>query len=149
MLRTLLEFLLSLPFLTLQYSVPLRNAMLDQIETVIGASAILEIRSGAPPANCAAADSGTLLASLALPASWLAAAAAGAVSMSGVWQDPSANAAGVAGHFRIKDNGGTVTGMQGTVTGSGGGGDMELSNTNIALAQPVSITSFTITGGNA
>jgi hypothetical protein len=48
--------------MTVQLSVAARNARLDAIETAVGVSAILEIRSGAQPANCAAADSGTLLA---------------------------------------------------------------------------------------
>jgi hypothetical protein len=39
--------------------------------------------------------------------------------------------------------------MQGTVSGSGGGGDMELSNVNIATGQPVTITGFTLNAGNA
>ena len=55
--------------MTLQYSVAVRNARLDAVESTIGTSAILEIRSGAQPANCAAADSGTLLASMSLPSS--------------------------------------------------------------------------------
>ena len=41
-----------------QLSTAVRNARLDAIETAIGASAILRIRSGAVPANCAAADAG-------------------------------------------------------------------------------------------
>ena len=48
--------------MTLQYSAAVRNAKLDAVETAIGASAILKIRSGAVPANCAAADAGTVLA---------------------------------------------------------------------------------------
>ena len=45
----------------MQFSVPVRNARLDAIETQIGASAILKIRTGAAPASCATADSGTAL----------------------------------------------------------------------------------------
>jgi hypothetical protein len=135
--------------MALQYSTTLRNAQLDAIETVVGTSPILEIRSGAPPANCAAADSGTLLASMALPSDWMAAASAAAKAMSGTWQDASANATGTAGHFRIKDSGGTTCHAQGTVTATGGGGDLTLDNTSIASGQSVSITSFSIAAGNA
>lgn len=135
--------------MALQYSVAVRNAGLDARETAIGASAILEIRTGAAPANCAAADSGTLLASCSLPADWMAAAAAGAKAMSGSWADAAANAAGTAGHFRVKDNGGTVCGMQGTVTVTGGGGDMTVDNTSFAVGQAFSVTSFVLTAGNA
>ena len=73
--------------MALQFSVAFRNAMLDQFETVIGASPVLEIRSGAPPTNCAAADAGTLLASLALPADWMAAASGGTKALAGTWTD--------------------------------------------------------------
>jgi len=135
--------------MTTQLSVSVRNARLDAIEATVGASAKLEIRSGAQPANCAAADSGTLLASMTLPSDWMAAASSGAKAMSGTWQDASADAAGTAGHFRIKDSGGTTCHLQGSVTATGSGGDLTLDNTNIAAGQSVSITSFTLTDGNA
>lgn len=135
--------------MTVQYSTTLRNAKLDQIESTIGTAPILEIRSGAPPANCGTADSGTLLASMTLPSDWMAAAASGSKALSGTWQDTSANAAGTAGHFRIKDSTGTTCHMQGTVTATAGGGDMTLDNTSIAAAQAVSVTAFTVTAGNA
>ena len=64
-----------------QFDVASRNAALDAIETTAGASPTLEIRSGAPPANCAAADTGTVLASLALPSDWMANAASGIMGM--------------------------------------------------------------------
>jgi hypothetical protein len=135
--------------MALQFSTALRNALLDSMETTIGAAPILEIRSGAPPANCAAADSGTLLASMTLPSDWMAAAAAGAKALSGLWQDLAADAAGTAAHFRIYDSAGTVCGLQGTVTGSGGGGDMELQNPVLAVGQQVTVTAFNLTDGNA
>ncbi len=50
--------------MALQFSTTLRNAQLDQIETVTGTSPIMTIRSGAPPADCGTANSGTVLATL-------------------------------------------------------------------------------------
>lgn len=135
--------------MALQLSVPVRNARLDSIETTIGTSAILRLRTGAAPATCATADSGTLVAEMTLPSDWMAAASAGAKALSGTWQDTSANAAGTVAHFRIYDSGGTVCGIQGTVTITGGGGDMTLDNNVLALGQQVTITSFTLTDGNA
>jgi hypothetical protein len=135
--------------MAIQFSVAARNAQLDALETTIGTSAILEIRSGAAPANCATADSGTLLASMTLPSDWMANAAAGSKALSGTWQDASANNAGTAGHFRIKDSGGSACHMQGSVTATGGGGDLTLDNTSIAATQQVNITSFSLTAGNA
>lgn len=135
--------------MTLQYSVAVRNARLDAVESTIGTSAILEIRTGAPPANCAAADSGTLLASCQLPSDWMAAASSGTKAKSGTWEDTSANNTGTAAHFRIKDSGGTTCGAQGTVTATGGGGDMTVDNTSFASGQAFTVTGFTLTAGNA
>ena len=39
--------------------------------------------------------------------------------------------------------------MQGTITATGGGGDMTLDNTNIAAGQTVNITGFTLTAPGA
>lgn len=133
----------------LQYSVAVRNARLDSIETTIGASAILQIRTGAPPANCAAASTGTLLAQCDLPADYMNPASGGTKTRSGTWQDTSANAAGVAGHFRLFDSAGTTCHLQGTVTATGGGGDMEVDNVNFAVGQSFVVSTFTLTGGNA
>ncbi len=133
--------------MALQLSVTVRNARLDAIETTISTAPTLEIRTLAPPATCATADTGTVLATMTLPSDWLAAAASGAKAIAGSWSDASADAAGTAGHFRIKA--GATCHIQGTVTATGGGGDMTLDNAVIALAQLVSVTSFTLTDGNA
>lgn len=133
--------------MAVQLSAAARNARLDAIETTIGASPTLELRTGAPPANCAAADSGTLVASMALPGDWLAAAASGSKAIAGTWQDLSADSAGTVGHFRIKQS--TTCHLQGTVTAAGGGGDLTLDNNVLAAGQQVSISSFTLTDGNA
>lgn len=135
--------------MTLQYSVAVRNARLDAFETTVGASAILKIRSGAVPASCAAADAGTVLATVNLPADWMAAAAAGSKAMSGTWADNAADAAGTAAHWRIYANDGVTCHAQGTVTVTGGGGDMTVDNTNFAVGQQFTITGFTLTAGNA
>ena len=132
----------------IQFSVPVRNAMLDAIEAEIGATAILRIRTGPAPANCAAVDSGSVLATLTLPADWMTAAAAGVKSKSGAWQDLSADAPGTAEHFRIYDSGGTICGMQGTVSITGGGGNMTVDNNVLAITQQFSVTAFDLTAGN-
>jgi hypothetical protein len=134
--------------MALQLSTAVRNASLDAIETTIGTSAILKIRTGSPPANCGSADSGTVLATLNLPSDWMANASGGSKSKSGTWQDLSADASGIAGHFRIYASDGVTCHMQGTCTATGGGGDMELDNTNIAAGQQITVTTFTITDGN-
>jgi hypothetical protein len=134
--------------MTSQLSTAVRNAMLDAYETAIGVSAILKIRTGAQPANCAAADSGTVLATMSLPSDWLAAASGATKAKSGTWEDLSADNAGTAGHFRIYASDGVTCHHQGSVTATGGGGDMTLDNTVLAAGQAVQVTSFSLTAGN-
>ena len=135
--------------MTIQFSVSLRNARADTIETHIGAAPTLAWRSGAPPANCAAADSGTLLAVATLPADWLGAASGAVKSLAGTWEDPAADAAGTVGHFRVKASGGTCH-IQGTVTSMEvGTGDMLMDNPVLAIGQLVTGVTFQTTEGNA
>lgn len=131
----------------MQLSTAVRNARLDAIESTMGVSAILKIRSGAAPANCAAADTGTVLATLNLPSDWMAAASGGSKAMSGTWQDTSADATGTAAHFRIYRSDGTTCDVQGTVGTSGS--DLNVDSTSFTAGQSFTITSFTITDGNA
>lgn len=133
--------------MAIQLSAAVRNARLDAIETQIGVSAVLKIRSGAAPADCATADSGTVLASITCPSDWAAAASAGSKAKSGAWSDSSADNAGTAAHFRLYASDGTTCGMQGTV--GQGSGDLSLDNTTIAAGQTVTINTFTLTDGNA
>lgn len=122
------------------------NAVVDQLD---GAAGTLEIRSGAAPTNVEDADSGTLLAEFTLPAPAFGAAADGnpdavatANAISGVTGEAGAGGGTAAGHFRVKNNGGTPL-WQGSVGGVGSGENMELSNVSIASGQPVSISSWT------
>lgn len=124
-----------------QFSVAVNNARLDAVETTIGASAVLRFRTGAPPANCAAADTGTVVATVNLPVDYLANAAAGVKSLQGVWQDLAADAAGTIGHFRIYDTGGTVCGWQGTA------GQSVPLTTNSVTAANSNVLNFAATTG--
>jgi hypothetical protein len=135
--------------MAVQLSTTVRNARLDAIETAIGTSAVLKIRTGAPPTDCATADSGTVLATMSLPSDWMAAASSGSKAKSGTWEDTSADNAGTAAHFRVYASDGTTCHLQGTVTATGGGGDMTLDNVSIGAGQAVTITGFTLTDGNA
>lgn len=133
--------------MTIQMGATLRNARSAQIETTIGTSAKVQIRTGAQPANCAAADSGTLLAEFALASDW-STQAAGVLTFSGTPISATASGTGTAAHYRIKDSAGTTCHMQGTVTATGGGGDLTVDNTSIVSTQTVQITGWTITEGN-
>lgn len=135
--------------MAIQLSTAVRNARLDAIESTVGTSAIIRIRTGAAPANCGTADSGTILAELTLPSDWMANASGGTKALAGSWQDLSANNTGTAAHFRLYDSAGTTCHMQGTVTATGGGGDMEVSSTSFTAGQSFTINTFTLTDGNA
>lgn len=134
--------------MSLTYSTAIKNARLDAVESTIGASAILKIRTGAAPAAVANASTGTVLATCNLPADWMAAASGGSKAKSGTWEDTAADAAGTAGHFEIVASDGTTVGLRGSVSASGGGGDMILDNLVFAIGQAFTVTSFTLTSGN-
>lgn len=142
--------------MALGFSEGLANSILDEFGNS-GAgqsffdSAILEIRTGSKPANANAAPTGTVLASITCPADAMAAAASLAMAKSGTWSDTSADATGTAAHFRVKRSGdsGAISAtdkrIDGTITATGGGGDMTLDNTSIASAQPVVVNTFQFT----
>lgn len=134
--------------MTVQYSSAVRNAMLDAIETAIGASPKLRILTGSVPADCAATQTGTVLAELTLPSDFMAAASGGAKVLAGTWQ-ATATATGTAGYYRITDSSGTTCHEQGTITATGGGGDIAVDNTSIATGQVITVNNKTITAGNA
>lgn len=134
--------------MTVQWSTALRNALLDAWEAAIGVSAKVQIRTGPAPANCAAADSGTLLAEFSLVSDWAAPAASGAKSLNGT---PTANAiaSGDAAHYRIKDSSGVTCHEQGRVTVTGGGGDLTVDIVSVSSGQPLRITAWAKTAPGA
>jgi hypothetical protein len=135
--------------MAIQLATSTRNARLDAIETDTGVSAKLQIYTGSMPANCAAATTGTLLAEFNMASDWAAAASGGTKALSSLPLTDAANATGTAGYFRLFKTDGTTCQMQGTVTATGGGGDMTLDNTSITSGQTVNVTGFTITDANA
>ncbi len=135
--------------MAVKFSVAVRNASLDALETAIGTGAVLKFRSGSPPSAITDADSGTVLATLTLPSDWMAAASGGSKAKSGTWEDTSADATGTIGHFRVYASDGTTQHIQGTVTITGGGGDMTVDNTSVAAGQTVRVSAFSLTAGNA
>lgn len=134
--------------MTIQLSVAARNARLDAIENAAGPSARLRIYTGAQPANCAAAASGTLLVDTTLPSDWMAAASGGTKALLGSWSS-AAVGTGSAGHYRIWDSAAATCHVQGSVTATGGGGDMTVDNVSIATGQTVNCTSYSLTDANA
>ena len=132
--------------MAIQLGTSLRNAMVDVIESHVGTAPYLKIFSGAAPADCQTATSGTLLVNIDLPSDWFGAASGGTASKSGTW-DGTAIAAGTAGHYRLYNNGTSTCFEQGSAgTGSV---DLVLDNNSISSGQTVTVTSWTRSVGNA
>lgn len=129
--------------MALAYSTTVRNGMLDQITSAIGASGLVRIYDGTRPASGGTAT--TLLAQLALSVTSAPAASSGVLTFNAITQDSSADATGTATWFRVTTSGGTFV-IDGSVGTSGS--DLNLTTTSIVATQPVSISSFVITEGN-
>lgn len=133
--------------MAIQFSATLRNARADAITSAVGASGSLRIYSGTAPATVDTALSGnTLLAQLALSATFAPAASGGVLTANSITQDSSADASGTASFFRLHTSGGTAV-LQGTCGTSGA--DLNLVTTAIVAGQPVQVTSFALTEGGA
>ena len=126
-------------------NINLKDILLDGLDTVFNGGT-LDIRTGSPP-GAGAPATGTVLVSITLPADAFAPASGGTKAKSGTWQDLSANATGTAGYFRLLNSGATAV-LEGTVSLTGGGGDMQLDNTSIAVGQQVTVTAFTLSSSN-
>lgn len=132
--------------MAVSYSTTLKNNRLDEKTTAIGASGFLRIYDGTPPANADTALSGnTLLAELALSATFAPAASSGTLTASAISDDTSANATGTASFYRLVTSGGTCV-EQGSVGTSGN--DLNLNTVSISSGAQVSVTSHVTTSGN-
>jgi len=85
-----------------------------------------------------------LLAELDFSLPAFGAASNGVATAAAIAQEQSAPASGAAAVFRIVDRAGSTV-AEGTVTATGGGGDLQLNTTSIVQFDIVSITSATIT----
>lgn len=120
-----------------------QNRQADSLGSTFYGSGTLKIYTGSQPATADTAVTGTLLCTITLPATPFAASSGGVIAKSGTWSG-TAGATGTAGYFRILTSGASFP-LDGAITGTGGGGELELANTSITSGQTVTITSFTIT----
>lgn len=121
-----------------------RNNMLDEITNDIGSSGLLRIFSGTRPATGGAET--TKLAELALSATAAPAASGGVLTFSSISDDTSADATGTASWARFTTSGGgAVVDMDVATSGS----DLNFDSVSFVAGGTVSVTSFTITAGNA
>lgn len=132
--------------MAIQYSSAIYLARLDLVESSTGTAPLLRIFSGSIPANCAAADSGTLLATITLPSDWMNNASGTTKTLLGSWTGTaSAGAGATPTHFRLWNSGATVCHMQGSC--GIGSGDLSVNGT-ITSGQTITVSTFAITAGN-
>lgn len=131
-----------------QFSTTVRDAWANNFETTVGTAPKLMIRTGAAPAACSTADSGTLLDMITLPSDWLSASSSGTKSLLGTWQ-ANASSAGTAGHYRIKDSTATSTDNTGTTHEQGTVGMNVILSTNGTTAANSNLLNFASTTGVA
>jgi mono/diheme cytochrome c family protein len=141
--------------MALQLSTIVRNSLLDAIEVAVGPNPILKIWAGtgspqSMPTDCAAANVGTLLAQIDLASNWAAAASGGTKLFSNLpLSDAAANASGIANYYRIYASDGTTCHLQGTVTATGGGGDIVFNTTSVTIGEVVNFSTLSMTGPGA
>lgn len=110
----------------------------------VGAGSI-QIRSGAQPATANDPASGTLLATVTMADPAFTGPVAGVMTLDTTpVLTTTGVAAGTAGWFRMLDNSGDTV-LDGSVTITAGGGDLELNTTTIAIGLTVEITAGTLT----
>lgn len=119
------------------------NGVVDRIDDGAAAGNLF-IRTGAPPATPATADSGTLLATLPMSDPAFGNATTAGVATANAITDATAAASGAAGHFRVKDSNGVVI-IQGTAGETADAPDMVFNDKDVILGGLVECTSMVVT----
>jgi hypothetical protein len=117
----------------------IRNALATQISTSFPAGSTVQIRSGAQPASANDTATGTLLATITLPASPWAAASGGAIAKQGTWS-ATVSTGGTAGHARIIGGANAIDVSVGTT-----GTDWIIDNATLVAGGTVTVVSASIT----
>jgi len=125
----------------MEITIAARNSAGTALTTLLNSGSI-QIRTGTSPGVDSAAT-GTLLGTLPLSATAFGTWAAGSATANSITQDASADATGAAGYFRALDSGSGAV-IDGTVTATGGGGDLELNSVSITSGGTIDITSWVI-----
>ncbi len=130
-----------------------RNASGNAIVTLIdngsaNPNGFMEIRTGSKPATPQDSATGTLLATLSFSNPAFGSFSGGAATANAISPDTSVDATGLASWFRIYNRDSQAV-LDGTITATGGGGDLEFDNVNFIESGTVQITSMTIAMPNA
>ena len=136
--------------MTLAYSTIAKNAAANAIASLINSAGrgYVQLRTGAKPATPDTAVSGTLLATFTLQTTSFSDAVGGVISANGLPLTGNIVASGTAGWFRVfKGNGAAV--LDGTITITDGGGDMEIDNLTFVSGGTVSVQALSFNQVNA
>lgn len=127
-------------------STALRDAKNDAHDAQLGASALFNIRTGAP-ANTG--GQGTLLAQLTMNATAaFGVSAAGVLTSNAITADSSADAGGTAAHYELTTSGATF--VESGICDVGGTDGVTIDNATIAITQTVQVSgNWTKTAPNA
>lgn len=134
--------------MAVKWSSTVRNAVLDAWETAIGTSAVVKFYTGSAPSAVGDSATGTLIATFNLGSDWADAASNGSKAFASVPLSVTAAASGTLGYYRIAASGGTVH-EQGSITETGGGGDVIVDAAAVTSGQTVRITSWSKTAPHA
>jgi hypothetical protein len=117
----------------------IRNNLANEIATRFPAGSTIQIRSGAQPASANDTATGTLLATITLPASPWAAASGGAIAKQNTWS-ATVTTGGTAGHARIIGGANAIDVSVGTT-----GTDWIIDNATLVSGGTVTVVSASIT----
>lgn len=124
-----------------------QNAMANAAGAAVDAGAgvgTIKLYTGSQPTTGNDTVTGTLLATFSCQDPAFGSATAGVITLAGAPLTTTGVAAGTAGYFRCATSTpGSV--FDGTVTATGGGGQLELNTTSISVGVSVDITSGTFT----
>lgn len=123
--------------MALTHATATRNSLADQIDTLVNTGSA---DAGGDIKIMTSGDAELVVITLGNPA--FGAASSGTISGSGLPKTGTAGATGTAAKFDLRDRDNTII-LSGTVTSTGGGGDIELDNTSIANGQAVSLDTLT------
>ena len=135
--------------MAVQYSTGCRTAKLQDGLDELFDGGVFEVRSGTQPSSADDAPSGTLLATISIPTPSFGTPSAGQVSKTGSWQTTNADNTGTAAWFRMRtaaDSGVSSTTdirLDGTLTLSGGGGDVIMDALSIVAGGTVTVNTLT------
>lgn len=127
-------------------STTFKNAIAQAFETAIGASGRITFYSGTIPATADTALSGnTVIAQAIVPsADFMANPSSGVAALSATLTDASADNTGTMTFFRWETSAGACI-QQGSVTATGGGGDITFASTSVTAGQTLNLTAYNVT----